>query len=63
MSRIGNKIIPVPSGVKIQIKSDLDDIDSPDDTGAETAWFEQIDLLLRAVIGCERLKRHKNGWV
>jgi large subunit ribosomal protein L6 len=29
MSRIGNKIIPVPSGVKIQIKSDLVAVEGP----------------------------------
>ena len=29
MSRIGNKIIPVPSGVKIQIKSDAIAVEGP----------------------------------
>jgi large subunit ribosomal protein L6 len=29
MSRIGNKIIPVPTGVKIQIKEDLVDVQGP----------------------------------
>jgi large subunit ribosomal protein L6 len=29
MSRIGNKVIPVPSGVKIQIKSDLVAVEGP----------------------------------
>ena len=29
MSRIGNKIIPVPSGVKIQIKPDAVEVQGP----------------------------------
>jgi large subunit ribosomal protein L6 len=29
MSRIGNKIIPLPSGVKIQVKEDLVDVQGP----------------------------------
>ena len=29
MSRIGNKIIPVPSGVKIQIKDDAVEVQGP----------------------------------
>ncbi len=29
MSRIGNKIIPLPSGVKVQIKDDLVDVQGP----------------------------------
>src|ERR1700678_3657295 len=29
MSRIGNKIIPVPSGVKIQIKEDAEEVQGP----------------------------------
>ena len=29
MSRIGNKIIPVPSGVKIQIKADAVEVQGP----------------------------------
>src|ERR1700689_2491119 len=29
MSRIGNKLIPVPSGVKVQIKDDLVDVQGP----------------------------------
>ncbi len=42
----------------VQIQGDLDYIDSPDDAGAETSRFKQKDFLVRAVIRCERLKRH-----
>jgi hypothetical protein len=42
----------------VQIQSDLHHVDSPDDAGAEAPRLEQKDLLVGAVIGCEKLKRH-----
>src|SRR5581483_5884297 len=39
-------------------QGDFYDIDCPDDTGAESPRLEQKNLFFRAVIGCERLKRH-----
>jgi hypothetical protein len=46
----------------VKVQSNLDYIDSPDDTGAKTTGLEQKDLLVRAVIRCERLKRHRGNW-
>jgi large subunit ribosomal protein L6 len=52
MSRIGNKLIPVPSGVKIQIKDDLVDVQGPKGKMAVTIpsgiKFEQKDGTLFA---------------
>ena len=39
----------------VEVERNFHDIDSPDDTGAETARLEQKNLILRAVIRCERL--------
>ena len=47
----------------VEIESDLHHIDRPDDTGAETARLQQKDLLVHAVVGCERLKRHRGEWL
>src|ERR1039457_4827158 len=47
----------------VQIQRNLDHIDSPDNTGAETTGLEQKNLLFRAVIRCERLKRHRDDKV
>jgi large subunit ribosomal protein L6 len=52
MSRIGNKPIPVPSGVKIQIKDDLVDVQGPKGKMAvplpRGIHFEQKDGILLA---------------
>jgi large subunit ribosomal protein L6 len=52
MSRIGNKPIPVPSGVKIQIKDDLIDVQGPKGKMAvplpRGIHFEQKDGILLA---------------
>jgi large subunit ribosomal protein L6 len=52
MSRIGNKLIPVPTGVKIQIKDDLVDVQGPKGKMAVTVpkgiTFEQKDGTLVA---------------
>lgn len=52
MSRIGNKPIPVPSGVKIQIKDDLVDVQGPKGKMAVSLprgiHFEQKDGILLA---------------
>ena len=46
----------------VQIQSDLHHVDSPDDAGAEAPRLEQKDLLVGAVIGRKKLKRHKDDW-
>ena len=46
----------------VQIERNLHYVDSPDDAGAETTRLEQKDLLVRAVVRCERLKRHRGDW-
>src|SRR5271163_3647858 len=57
MSRIGNKIIPVPSGVKIQIKADAVEVQGP--KGKMTVavprgiTFEQKDGVLNALRATE----------
>jgi len=52
MSRIGNKLIPIPSGVKVQIKDDLVDVQGPKGKLAITIpagiKFEQKDGTLVA---------------
>jgi hypothetical protein len=39
----------------VEVESNFDHIDGPDDTGAEAPRLQQKDLLLRAKIRCERL--------
>jgi hypothetical protein len=45
----------------VEVKSDLDDVDGSDDTGTKASRLEQENLLVRAKIRCERLKRHIDG--
>jgi hypothetical protein len=47
----------------VKLESDLYHVDSPHHTGAKSTRLEQKNLLFRAEIRCEGLKRHKNGWV